>query len=67
MQVKDLINILKEYPQDLYVAYRCCSENVMLEREKLEINELCAKRADGWVANARPDKPTKKYLVFPGN
>ena len=31
------------------------------------IQKLCLPRADGWVANARPDKETQEYLCFPGN
>ena len=67
MKVKELIELLKKYPQDIDVAYLCCSENVLLDADELKVEELCFERADGWVANKRPDKPTKKYLVFPGN
>ncbi len=67
MKVSELVKILKEYPQEMDVVYRCASENVMLEKDELKIVKLCAERPDGWVANERPDKPSKDYLVFPGN
>lgn len=67
MLVSDLIRLLKTYPQDLPVAYSIYSENCLLEAEDISIEDLCEARPDGWVANKRPDKPTIKYLLFPGN
>lgn len=67
MTVKELIEFLKTQPQDLLVAYKICSEQCLLEEMDIEIKDLCEARPDGWVQNQRPDKPTVKYLVFPGN
>ena len=67
MTVSELIELLKTYPQDLPVAYDKYSEQCILEAKDLSVQSLCAEREDGWVANARPDKPTIEYLVFPGN
>lgn len=67
MTVSELIELLKTYPQDLPVAYKLFSEQCLLEAKDISVEELCAEREDGWVANKRPDKPTVKYLVLPGN
>lgn len=67
MTVNELIKFLETQPQDLQVAYQCCSEQVLLESEKIEIEDCCEPRADGWIEDKRPDKPTQKYLMFPGN
>jgi hypothetical protein len=66
MNVKELIEFLQQQPQELPVAYVCCSEQCMLETDDIGIEELCEAREDGWVANYRPDKATIPYLVFPG-
>lgn len=65
--VKELIKYLQEQPQDRLVAFRCCSEQCLLELQDIEEEELCIAREDGWIQNRRPDKPTQYYLVFPGN
>lgn len=67
MTVKELIAILQSKPQDVEVVYRCCSEFVLLEADDIDIRALCLARADGWVHDARPDKPTQDYLTLPGN
>ena len=67
MIVKELIEFLQKQPQDLPVAYKCCSEQSMLEAEEICIEELCNAMVYGWVANKRPHKETTLYLVFPGN
>ncbi len=67
MTVKDLIDLLKKYPKNLPVCYQRYSEYCLLEAGDIAELELCAPRPDGWVANARPDKPTQNYLVLPGN
>jgi hypothetical protein len=65
--VADLIQYLETLPQDMPVAYRCFSEQCLLDFEDIEIKDLCVHRDDGWIQNKRPDMPTMKYLVFPGN
>ena len=67
MTVSELIDFLKTQPQDLEVAHKCFSEHLMLESFDIQILDLCEARNDGWIQNRRPDKPTKPYLVFPGN
>lgn len=65
--VTELIEFLKEQPQDLMVAYCCCSEQVLLETKEIIIVDLCKPRPDGWVHDERPDKEIERYLLFPGN
>lgn len=67
MKVSELIEFLKTQPQDLQVAYRAYSEQAILKKEYIAVKELGEMRNDDWVHNKRPDKPTVKYLVFPGN
>lgn len=65
--VADLIEFLKNQPQDIAVAYELCSEQCLLELNDIEVKKLCLPRPDGWVQNHRDDRETKDYLVFPGN
>ena len=65
--VKDLTVHLCKLPQDLPVAYRLHSEHCLLTLDDIEVRKLCEARRDGWVHDARPDKPTIEYVVFPGN
>ena len=67
MTVSDLIAFLEKQPQDLPVAIKMCSEQCLLDANDIEIDELCEPRPDGWIQHKRPDKPTRLYLVFPGN
>ena len=67
MTVAELIEFLKTQPQDIQVAYRLFSEQCLMEKAEIRAEYLCRSRTDGWVHNARPDKPTQEYLVFPGN
>ena len=67
MKVHELIELLRTYPQDLPVAYSCCSEQVLMEADQIEIQNLCEARPDGWIQNERPDKPTTQYVLLPGN
>jgi hypothetical protein len=67
MTVRELIEFLQTQPQDMLVAYQIYSENCLLEVKDITIERCCEPRADGWVANPRPDKPTRDYLMFPGN
>jgi len=65
--VKELIQFLETVQQDLLVAYDLHSEQCLLEVKDIEIYDLCEPRPDGWIQNKRPDMPTRKYLVMPGN
>ena len=67
MKVKELIEFLQTQPQDIDVAYKCFSEHDLLEPHQIEVKEGCLPRGDGWIQDARPDKSTVKYLMFPGN
>lgn len=64
MTVAELISLLQTKPQELQVAYHCCSEQVLLVAGDVEIIEKCQPRHDGWIHNARPDKPTQTYLLL---
>lgn len=65
--VADFIKMLQKHDPNLVVLYRCHSEQCVLESFELSVFEGCAPRADGWVHDARPDKPRFKYLLLPGN
>jgi hypothetical protein len=67
MTVAELITFLQTQPQDLPVAYRRCSEQVLLQADEIEVADLCKPRPDGWIQNNRKDMPTQQYLLFPGN
>jgi hypothetical protein len=65
--VADLVEFLKTQPQDVKIAYRCYSEQCLLELEDIKLHDLCQPRPDGWIQNKRPDMEAEMYLVFPGN
>ena len=67
MNVAELIEFLETQPQGLPVAFRCCSEQCLLEVGEIGIVEACEPRPDGWIQNKRPDRPARQYLMFPGN
>lgn len=67
MTVKELIEFLQTQPQDLQVAYRCFSEQLLLDGEDILILTASEPRPDGWIQNLRKDKPSQTYLMFPGN
>lgn len=67
MTVADLIRFLRRQPQDLLVAYHCCSEQCLLEASEIKVKRFCEPRPDGWIQDERPDKPARQYLVLPGN
>lgn len=67
MKVSEFIEYLKTQPQDLQVAYRCCSEQCQLDSRQIEIVECCEPRPDGWIQDKRGDMPSQKYLMLPGN
>jgi hypothetical protein len=67
MTVKDLIDLLQSKPQELQVAYYLYSEMCLLEAKSIEVEEYCQPRPDGWIQHKRPDMPTQRYLMFPGN
>jgi hypothetical protein len=67
MTVKELIEVLQKYPQDLPVAFKCYSEQCILQEKDIKVESHCINRVDGWVQNKRPDMLSIDYLVFPGN
>jgi hypothetical protein len=67
MTVAELIELLKTQPQELPVAYELYSDYALLETEAITVKELSVPRNDRWIESKRPDKPSQKYLVFPGN
>lgn len=67
MKVYELIEFLKTKDQDLDIAYGKYSDQCLLEVADISEECLGEARSDGWVAGKRPDKPSKGYLIFPGN
>lgn len=67
MTVLDLIKLLQTFPSTLTVAYCCCSEQCIMEANDIYVMEAGEPRPDGWIHDKRPNKPTRNYLVFPGN
>lgn len=67
MKVRELIEMLKEMPQDLQVAYHKHSEQCLLDSSGIYIFTGCKPRPDGWIQDYRGDMPTQKYLMLPGN
>jgi hypothetical protein len=67
MTVRKLRELLDTFDGDMPVCYRRYSEQCLLEAVDIEVVELQEPRGDGWVHDARPDKPTRKYLMLPGN
>jgi len=67
MTVQELIEFLETQPKDMEIVYEIYSEQALLEEDLIGTEELCYPREDGWVHSKRPDKLSKKYLVFPGN
>lgn len=67
LTVKELIELLQTYPQDILVAKELYSEEVLVTEEDFCIEEHCSPRDDGWIHRKRPDRPTQKYLVIAGN
>lgn len=67
MTLKELIEHLQTLPQDLQVAYNLYSEQCLLDKDQVAVEELSPLRPDGWIENKRPDKETQQYIVFPGN
>jgi hypothetical protein len=65
--VAELIQHLQSLPSHLPVAYQLHSEMCLLELNDLEVIKAQAPRPDGWVHDARPDKSTIEYVLFPGN
>ena len=67
MTVAELIAFLQKQPQDMQCAYLIFSEQAILDAELIKVIEACEPRPDGWIQDKRPDKPTRTYLMFPGN
>mgnify|MGYP001604601929 CR=1 FL=1 len=67
MTVAELIQHLKTFPSDLRVAYHIYSEQALLEEKDVLLAAYTPARPDGWIENARPDKRTETYVMFPGN
>jgi len=67
MTIAELIKHLQTFDQGLLVAYQIYSERCLLETRDLKVERAQEPRADGWVGDFRPDKPSREYLMFPGN
>lgn len=64
MRVSELIEELKKHPLDMIVIMDKHSEYIAI-RNVLEV-DACEPRYDGWIHEARPDKPKKKYIWIGG-
>lgn len=67
MTVAELIEFLKQQPQDIQVAIEMYSEQCLLEAEEIKVKEMCKPRPDGWIQHKRTDMELQTYLLFPGN
>lgn len=70
MTVKELIQHLHTFPEDLPIVYACCSEYTTLEAHEIGVIQLQPARKDGWVASQWSGEPKVKtipILAFPGN
>ncbi len=71
--VKQLIEHLKTFDENLPVAYQLHSEYNSLELEEVKIEKLHPARADGWIHDYFPQESKEEkekrieYLTFPGN
>jgi len=65
--VANLVAHLQTFPPYLPVAFQRFSEACLLELDDLKVELAQPPRPDGWVHDARPDKPCQDYLIFPGN
>jgi hypothetical protein len=68
MTVKELRDLLAQYPDDMPIAYSCCSEYTQLEAHEISPGELF----DNGGYCSRPYRVkdqarVKTYLLFPGN
>jgi hypothetical protein len=70
VKVKDLIARLREFDQNLTVAYCLHSEAKVLEADEIGVVTLQRPRADGWIHRLwgkEPPLPKQEYVLFPGN
>lgn len=67
LTVAELIKFLKKQDPAAPVAYRQYSDQTLMALDNIEVVKGCFPRNDGWVQNARPDKPQQTYILFPGN
>ena len=64
MKVSELIELLKNYPQDLSVVVPMYSDQIELEKKHVVLEQYCSPRNDGWVESKRPDKPCYNYVYI---
>jgi hypothetical protein len=67
MTVVELIEFLKTHPQDMPILFRQYSDYTELRADQIGVEEHQVPRGDGYVGSKRPDRPSQKFLVFPGN
>ena len=64
MKVSEMIRLLQTHPQDMQIVISQHSEYLLLTGDSLVEIDLCEWRNDGWVHDAREDKPKIKYLLI---
>jgi len=67
MTVSELIAHLQTFPADMRVAYKCYSEQTVLDAFEVKEYVGVKARPDGWIQDHRKDLPTETYCMFPGN
>lgn len=67
MTVAELIAFLQTQPQEMPILFQQYSDYTELRAEQINVEEHGVQRGDGYVGRARPDQPSRKFLVFPGN
>jgi len=73
MTVRELVKLLKTFPQDLPIVYKQWSEFRLLQPEDVSVEPAQHARPDGWVHRpfttlpGEKPIPTISYLVLPGN
>ena len=64
MKVKELVELLQTFPQDLQVIVPQYSECVLLDKYGVYTTLKQEARQDEWVHDCRPDKPRVTYLYI---
>lgn len=72
MNVKELREKLAEYPDDMEILYRYCSDYERLDADELQVVEAVCKPNGYWMRShetmsAENKANAKTYLLFPGN
>lgn len=67
MTVGELIKYLETFDPALPCCFQQHSDWTELETFHITVEDLQSHRGDGYVGSRRPDRPSVKWLTFPGN